>query len=227
MNEPLVLANGICRSFPNGRNASLPALIDIDCHVDAGDRVALVGVSGSGKTTLLHILGGLDAPTSGSISWPALGARDELLLGKVAFVFQAPSLFPALTVVQNVALPLLLMDKQVDATARAREILAKFELLDLSEKLPEELSGGQAQRVAMARALVTGARLILADEPTGQLDSSTATNLLDLVLDIIDDTDTALVIATHDETVAARLNRRWSIDAGQLRNDAKPARKSA
>jgi ABC-type lipoprotein export system ATPase subunit len=227
MNKPLVLANGICRSFRNGRNGTLPALIDVDCHVDAGDRVALVGVSGSGKTTLLHILGGLDTPTSGSISWPALGMREELRLGKVAFVFQAPSLFPALTVVQNVALPLLLMDKQVDATARAREILAKFGLLDLSEKLPEELSGGQAQRVAMARALVTGARLILADEPTGQLDSSTATHLLDLVLDIIDGTDTALVIATHDETVAARLNTRWSIDAGQLRSDARPTRKSA
>lgn len=227
MNKPLVLANGVCRSFPDGRNAALPVLIDIDCRFDTGDRVALIGVSGSGKTTLLHILGGLDAPTSGSIAWPALGAREELRPGKVAFVFQTPSLFPAMTVVQNVALPLLLMDKQIDATARAREILAKFELLDLSEKLPEELSGGQAQRVAMARALVTGARLILADEPTGQLDSSTATHLLDQVLDIIDDSDTALVIATHDETVAARLKTRWSIDAGQLRNDARPTRKSA
>lgn len=227
MNEPLVLASGICRSFPNERNAALSVLTDIGCHVDSGDRVALVGVSGSGKTTLLHILGGLDAPTSGSISWPALGAREDLRPGKVAFVFQTPSLFPALTVVQNVALPLLLMDKQVDATARAREILAKFELLDLSEKLPEELSGGQAQRVAMARALVTGARLILADEPTGQLGSSTATHLLDLVLNIMDGSDTALVIATHDETVAARLNTRWSVDAGQLRYDVMPTRKSA
>ncbi|PSJ54363.1 ABC transporter ATP-binding protein [Pseudaminobacter soli (ex Li et al. 2025)] len=227
MNEPLVLASDICRSFPNGKNAVLPVLTDIDCRVGTGDRVALVGVSGSGKTTLLHILGGLDEPTSGSISWPALGAREELRPGKVAFVFQTPSLFPALTVVQNVALPLLLMDKQNDATTKAREILAKFELLDLCEKLPEELSGGQAQRVAMARALVTGARLILADEPTGQLDSSTATHLLDLVLNIMDGSDTALVIATHDETVAARLNTRWSIDAGQLRHDVMPTRKSA
>lgn len=227
MNEPLLVAQGISRSFADGRDARLSVLLNIDCRIDAGERVALVGVSGSGKTTLLHILGGLNAPTSGNIAWPALGVRDELRPAKIAFVFQTASLIPALTVVQNVALPLLLMDMGVDATARAEEMLNKFELSELAERLPEELSGGQAQRVAMARALVAGARLILADEPTGQLDSATATHLLDLVLRVIDDTGAALVVATHDETVAARLDTRWSIDAGRLHHDAAVTRKSA
>jgi putative ABC transport system ATP-binding protein/lipoprotein-releasing system ATP-binding protein len=216
MDDPLVVTRGLCRSFADGNRARLPVLFDINCHVGARDHVALVGVSGSGKTTLLHVLGGLDMPTSGTIAWPALGPRETLRPAKIAFVFQRPSLFPALSVVQNVALPLLLLDIRGDATAAAMDLLDQFGLPDLADKLPEELSGGQAQRVAMARALITRPRLVLADEPTGQLDSTTAHHFLEVTLNLIGESDTALVLATHDEAVAARLDIRWSLDAGRL-----------
>jgi ABC-type lipoprotein export system ATPase subunit len=222
MPDPLAETHSLCRSFADGSRARLPVLVDINCHIGTGDRIALVGVSGSGKTTLLHILGGLDIPTSGTIAWPALGPRETLRPAKIALVFQRPSLFPALSVVQNVALPLLLLDKRGDATAAAMGLLDQFGLSDLAEKLPEELSGGQAQRVAMARALIAKPRLVLADEPTGQLDSATAYHFLDIALHLIGESDAAFVLATHDEAVAARLDIRWSLDAGRLSVEALP-----
>jgi len=220
MSDPLVLARGISRSFDDGSESRLSVLIDVDCRIEAGERIALVGVSGSGKTTLLHILGGLDDPTSGRIAWPALGPREMLRPAKVAFVFQAPSLFPALTVAENVALPLMLLNSKVEASSKVEELLEELELSAIAKKLPDELSGGQTQRVAMARALVAGPRLILADEPTGQLDSMTAMHLLDLAMSLIDASGTTLIVATHDETVAARLETRWSIAEGRLYDDA-------
>jgi putative ABC transport system ATP-binding protein/lipoprotein-releasing system ATP-binding protein len=226
MSDPLVLARGICRSFEDGNESRLPVLFDVDCRIDAGDRIAVVGVSGCGKTTLLHILGGLDDPTSGHITWPALGSQETLRPANVAFVFQVPSLFPALTVIDNVALPLVLLDANVDASAKAAELLMNLELSTIANKLPDELSGGQAQRAAMARALATGPRLILADEPTGQLDGATAEHFLNRVMAIIDETGAALVVATHDETVAARLETRWSIVDGRLNDDAESGQDS-
>ncbi|WP_245472264.1 ABC transporter ATP-binding protein [Rhizobium jaguaris] len=220
MDDPLAETHSLCRSFADGNRTRLPVLFDINCHIDAGNSIALVGVSGSGKTTLLHILGGLDIPTSGTIAWPALGPREKLRPAKIGFVFQRPSLFPALSVVQNVALPLLLLDGSDDALVAATDLLDQFGLLDLAEKLPEELSGGQAQRVAMARALITKPRLVLADEPTGQLDSSTARQFLDVALYLIGRSGAAFVLATHDDAVAARLDIRWSLDAGRLSIDA-------
>lgn len=220
MDNPLVETYRLCRSFADGSRARLPVLFDIDCHIDVGSSIALVGVSGSGKTTLLHILSGLDIPTSGTIAWPALGPREKLRPANVGFVFQRPSLFPALSVAQNVALPLLLLDRRDDVAIEATDLLDQFGLLELAEKLPEELSGGQAQRVAMARALITKPRLVLADEPTGQLDSSTAHQFLDVALHLIDKSGTAFVLATHDDAVAARLDLRWTLDAGRLSVDA-------
>jgi len=220
MRDPLMLARGICRSFDDGNESRLRVLIDVNCRIDAGDRIAVVGVSGSGKTTLLHILGGLDDPTRGNITWPALGSQERLRPASVAFVFQMPSLFPALTVIDNVALPLVLLDSTVDASARAEELLMKLELSKIANMLPDELSGGHAQRAAMARALAAGPRLILADEPPGQLDGATAEHFLDCVMAVIDETGAAFVVATHDETVAARLETRWSIVAGRLNDDA-------
>jgi putative ABC transport system ATP-binding protein/lipoprotein-releasing system ATP-binding protein len=216
MDRPLVSANWISRSFADGSDGTLSAISDVTCRVDAGDRIAVVGASGSGKSTLLHILGGLDAPTSGEIKWPALGSRDELRPGKVAFVFQTPSLFPALTVEENVSLPLVLLAADHDADAKARALLQAFGLSELAQKLPEELSGGQAERVAMARALITEPRLVLADEPTGQLDSATAHDFLRVALEAVDRIGAALVIATHDETVAGLMAMRWQIDEGRL-----------
>ncbi|MDA4631780.1 ATP-binding cassette domain-containing protein, partial [Escherichia coli] len=138
---------------------------------------------------------------------------------KITYVFQSQSLFPALTVLENVALPLIVSGGQGLPDQRGMALLAEFQLDGLAGKLPEELSGGQAQRVALARALVTQPRLILADEPTGQLDVATARTLIDVLLRQIDGTSTALVIATHDLRVAERMEKQWSMRHGALTTD--------
>jgi putative ABC transport system ATP-binding protein/lipoprotein-releasing system ATP-binding protein len=187
-----------------------------------GDRIAITGPSGSGKSTLLYLMGGLETVTSGSLIWPALGPIQGLRPAKVAFVFQVPSLLVALTVIENIELPLLL--DNVDKKIARQAALAALERLDLSgiaDNLPEELSGGQAQRVAMARALASQSKLILADEPTGQLDHPTAQHLFDILLAAIDGTDTALVVATHDQAVANRLHTIWHMHHGILEINSK------
>jgi ABC-type lipoprotein export system ATPase subunit len=193
------------------------ALVHADLDVGEGARIALTGASGSGKTTLMHLLAGLDLPTDGSVEWPALGSRDTLRPLKVALAFQGPSLLPALDVAENVAFPLLLGAAGPDeAFSAAAAILERMGLTDLAGKLPDELSGGQAQRVGLARALVVKPRLLLADEPTGQQDHAHAARLLDLLIEIADETKTALIIATHDPAVAGRMAQRWSITDGVL-----------
>lgn len=193
------------------------ALASATCLVSPGAHVALVGPSGSGKSTLLHLMGGLDSPTSGEISWPALGTRETLRPEKVAFVFQTPSLLAPLTVVENVELPLLLGRAGTkDARRAALDALERIELSSIADKLPEELSGGQTQRVAVARALAYRPDLILADEPTGQLDHPTAKHLFDVLLASLEGTETALVVATHDAVVARRMDERWRMIHGVL-----------
>jgi ABC-type lipoprotein export system ATPase subunit len=198
-------------------SASVVALASATCTVMPGDRIALVGPSGSGKSTLLHLLGGLDTLTSGSLKWPALGEYETLRPTKIGLVFQMPSLLAPLTVVENVEIPLLLGPASAEkARAAALDALERIGLKSLAEKLPEELSGGQAQRVAVARALATQPKLILADEPTGQLDHPTAQHLFDVLLTSLEDTDTALVVATHDMTVAERMHKVWQMQYGTL-----------
>lgn len=221
MVEFLVEARALARDYPAPDGAVMHVLDGIDCKIVAGDRIALVGPSGSGKSTLLHILGGLDLPTKGEVTWPALGERKTLQPERVSFVFQTPSLFPPLTVIQNVTLPLILAGDEVEAHTRAMSVLEAFDLDGLAEKLPEELSGGQAQRISMARALVIGPSLILADEPTGQLDSATARRFLDTLLERLAVTRSALVIATHDRSVAERMSMQWIIDHGRLSSNPK------
>ncbi|RUY20485.1 ABC transporter ATP-binding protein [Mesorhizobium sp. M7A.F.Ca.US.001.04.2.1] len=216
MSETLVVSKGLGRDFRDGNAGLVRVLSDVDCEIVSGARIALVGPSGSGKSTLLHILGGLDKPTAGTVEWPGLGSFEELRPRHIGFVFQTPSLFPALTAVQNVELPLILGGKVPTDNATAMSLLDAFGLAEVADKLPEELSGGQAQRVAMARALVIGPKLILADEPTGQLDSVTAQLFFDVLLKGLEGTDVALVIATHDEAVAARMATRWTMDHGRL-----------
>ncbi|WP_256752916.1 ABC transporter ATP-binding protein [Mesorhizobium sp. Mes31] len=216
MSETLVVGKGLGRDFRDGNAGRVTVLRDADCEIVSGARIALVGPSGSGKSTLLHILGGLDKPTRGTMEWPGLGSFEELRPRWIGFVFQTPSLFPALTAVQNVELPLILGGKVPADNATAMSLLDAFGLGEVADKLPEELSGGQAQRVAMARALVIGPKLILADEPTGQLDSVTAQLFFDVLLKGLEGTDVALVIATHDEAVAARMATRWTMDHGRL-----------
>jgi putative ABC transport system ATP-binding protein/lipoprotein-releasing system ATP-binding protein len=213
----LVRCTGAARTYGSGPSATV-ALAPTDCEIGAGARVALMGPSGSGKSTLLHLMAGLDDPTVGSVEWPAIGGRDDLRPGRVAVIFQGPSLMPPLTVEENVELPLLLDGVLArDALPRAREALDLLDLLDLAGKLPEEISGGQAQRVAVARALGGAPRLILADEPTGQLDRASAAAVVDVLLAAADHAGAALVVATHDPLVADRLGERWQIASGRLR----------
>jgi putative ABC transport system ATP-binding protein/lipoprotein-releasing system ATP-binding protein len=218
--EPLVRCTGAARTYGQGRTATV-ALQPTDLEVRPGDRIALVGPSGSGKSTLLHLLAGPDAPTRGTVEWPALGARDALRPGPVAVVFQGPSLLPPLTVRENVALPLVLGGES-DETAQqiAAAALARLDLAELADKLPDEISGGQAQRVAVARALAGRPRLILADEPTGQLDAGSGTKVVDVLLTAAGDAGAALVVSTHDPHIAARLAERWDIHSGRLGSPA-------
>jgi ABC-type lipoprotein export system ATPase subunit len=215
MPSHLVETHEAGRTYHQG-GAPVVALRSASCNICPRDRIALVGPSGSGKSTLLHLMGGLDQPTTGTVSWPALGPAATLRPEKIAFVFQGPSLLPALSAVENVEIPLLLGGSGQGARAAAIAALERIGLVEIADKLPEELSGGQAQRVAMARALTGRPALILADEPTGQLDYATAQTLLDALLDALAEADTALVIATHDLSAAARMERVWQMDHGVL-----------
>ncbi|KWA30271.1 ABC transporter ATP-binding protein [Burkholderia multivorans] len=215
MTDVLIDAQAVGRRYVQG-DVSIAAVVSATFRLQAGDRVALVGPSGCGKSTLLHLMAGLDAPTSGKIEWPALGGADTLRPEKIAMVFQAPSLLEPLTVSENVAVPLLMMERVRDIDRRVADALATFGLEGLASKMPEELSGGQMQRVAMARAIAGTPKMILADEPTGQLDQSTGQALLDALFAHLGATDTALVIATHDPAVASRMKRVWRMEHGRL-----------
>ncbi|MFM0197845.1 ABC transporter ATP-binding protein [Paraburkholderia strydomiana] len=215
MPDTLIEAESVNRRYQQG-GVSVIALACATFRLYAGDRVALIGRSGSGKSTLLHLMAGLDVPTGGILAWPSLGAGETLLPGKIALVFQVPSLLEPLTVSENVALPLLMANATCDISRAVADSLATFGLESLARKLPEELSGGQMQRVAMARASVGNPSVILADEPTGQLDQSTGRALLDALDAHLAGTRTALVIATHDPAVAERMERIWQIEHGAL-----------
>lgn len=217
MTDILTVCRKVGRNFSSG-NEHMSVLRDVDCEIRVGDRIVLAGPSGSGKTTLLHILGGLDRPTSGEIEWPGLGSIEQLRPRRIGFVFQSPSLFPALTAAQNVDLPAILAGKGA-LSGGSGALLSAFGLGELADKLPEELSGGQAQRVAMVRALALRPKLVLADEPTGQLDGVTAQFFLDAVMEHLDGMGATLVVATHDEAIAARMATRWAIDHGRLTRD--------
>ena len=221
--RPLVCCDGVTRTYGTGQAATV-ALQATDCEVNVGQRIALVGPSGSGKSTLLHLMAGLDDPSTGAVSWPAIGTREELRPARVAVIFQGPSLLPPLSVLENTALPLVIGGMtDTEAKRVARGALGTLGLEELADKLPEEISGGQAQRVAVARALAGQPSLILADEPTGQLDSVNAAAVIDVLLAASAHAGAALVISTHDPQVAARLPERWEIHNGRLTNNAREA----
>jgi ABC-type lipoprotein export system ATPase subunit len=223
MPDALVRGDRLGRAYGE-RGHETVAVAEASFEVGRGLTIALVGPSGSGKTTLLHLMAGIDTPTSGSIEWPALGGRQQLRPGPVAMAFQGPSLLPPLSVAENVALPLLLAGlSEADALAEAWGTLDAMSLVDLAEKLPEELSGGQAQRVGLARAVVSRPILLLADEPTGQLDHDNAQVLMDLLLARTAETGATLVVATHDELIASRLGARWTMRDGRLETGARHA----
>ena len=200
----------------------LAILQDISFTVMSGESVAIVGASGSGKSTLLGLLAGLDLPSTGEIRLDgvALAALDEderarqrgQLLG---FVFQSFQLLPALTALENVMLPLELAGTKA-STATARDWLARVGLAHRLQHYPKHLSGGEQQRVALARAFAPSPRLILADEPTGNLDAETGRQIIDLMFDLNSRQGTTLILVTHDEAIAARCERRLRIQSGRL-----------
>lgn len=217
MDDVLVRAEDLTRVYGT-RTAAVRAVFRATFTIEAGSRIALIGPSGSGKSTLLLMIAGLERPTAGTLSWPALGEADSLRPGPVTVAFQGPSLLPPLSVVENVALPLLLEGREQGvAFDAARAALDLFELADVAGKLPEEISGGQAQRAGLARAIVGEPRLVLADEPTGQLDHETAGRAVVALLDAADASGAAVVVATHDAEIAVRMDARWRMDAGELR----------
>ena len=214
--DPLVLCEGAARTYGSGTAATV-ALQPTDCAVPTAARIAIVGPSGSGKSTLLHLMAGLDQPTKGAVRWPAIGERHELRPGPVAVIFQGPSLLPPLTIEENVALPLVLAGaSDAEAHESARSALELVDLLELRDKLPEEVSGGQAQRVAVARAVAGRPQLILADEPTGQLDRTSGRAVVDVLLAAADHADAGLVVSTHDPTVAERFPAIWEMHDGRV-----------
>ena len=212
----LVRADSLGRTYGSG-HGRVTALAHATFAMDPGDRVVLMGPSGSGKTTLIHLIAGLDRPTEGTIEWPGIGARADLRPGPIALAFQGPSLLPPLTVIENVALPVILAGGgEREAIAAARDLLDVFEVDTVSAKLPEELSGGQSQRAGLARAFAGAPRLVLADEPTGQQDRATAGRLVETILTVAALGGVALLIATHDPMVADRLPSRWTMRDGTL-----------
>ena len=212
----LVQLEAAARTYGTG-HAAVFALRDVTCSVSQGARLAVTGPSGSGKSTLLQLMAGLDRPTAGSVSWPGLAHRQLAPTRSIGMVFQGPSLIPALNVEENVALPLVLAGQEdAEARAEARAALSLMGLSDLSDKQPEELSGGQAQRVAVARVLASKPRLILADEPTGHLDAAKGSQVIDVLLAAADELSAALVISTHDPSVADRMASHWRMREGSI-----------
>jgi putative ABC transport system ATP-binding protein len=218
MDDVLARAEDLSRVYGRTNRDGVRAVSGATFTIDTGQRVALVGPSGSGKSTLLLLIAGLDRPTSGTLVWPALGDARDLRPGPVTIAFQGPSLLPPLSIVENVALPLLLEGwDSASSFDAANAALDLFELADVAGKLPEEISGGQAQRAGLARAIVGEPRLVLADEPTGQLDHETADRTMVALLDAADTSGVAVVVATHDAAVAHRMDARWLMDAGELK----------
>jgi putative ABC transport system ATP-binding protein len=207
-----VEVEGLCKRFRTG-GAELVALDRVDLAIEAGAFVAVVGPSGSGKSTLLHLLGAMDEADSGTIQVGGdvvsrLSASGRVRYRRrIGFVFQRFHLLPALSVLDNVAAPLLPYRVRFDKVGRARELLDAVGLAGREKALPSELSGGQQQRVAIARALVNDPVLLLADEPTGNLDSQTGTELVDLLLDLRERRGMSVLVATHDAMIASRCDR--------------------
>ena len=214
---PVVAVTAVSRTYGQGATA-LVAVHGTTCAIFPGEQIALTGPSGSGKSTLLHLLAGLDSPTTGQVAWPALGGSPATLpAGSVGLVFQGPSLLPDLDVAENVALPLVLAGQSdAEAGGRALQLLASLQIDDLAAKLPEEISGGQAQRAAVARALIGEPRLILADEPTGQLDHASAATVIAALTDAARRLGAALLVTTHDPLIADQLATNWQMIDGRV-----------
>jgi lipoprotein-releasing system ATP-binding protein len=226
MSEVVLSARNVYKTYLLGKR-SLEVLRGVDLELCVGEFLALRGASGAGKSTLLHLLGGLDSPNQGEI-WLAqrnlatLSRRDlaRVRNEEIGFIFQAYYLLPELDALENVCLPArMARTDAAKAEARGRELLARVGLKDRIDHKPYELSGGEQQRVAIARALINEPDLILADEPTGNLDSHTGEEIIELLVSLREEKQTTLVIATHDAKVAARAPRMIELVDGQVKRE--------
>lgn len=217
-------ARGLRKTYRSGDSGALQVLVDVNLVVHRGEVVAVVGESGAGKSTLLHLLGALDDPTGGDIllddcSYHALSAteKDTLRNQKLGFVFQFHHLLREFNTLENVMMPLLIGGTgEREARSRAEEVLARVGLAGRMAHRPPQLSGGEQQRCAVARALVNDPKVILADEPSGNLDEHNAARLHDLLFELARDLETALVIVTHNRALSARADRVLLLASGRL-----------
>ena len=211
------------RSFQRG-GTTVHALREVTLSIAGGELVSVEGPSGSGKSTLLQLLGAMDTPTAGRVDFdgrPLAGAGDKVLTGlrrdAVGFVFQQFNLIPTLTAVENVEIAMTRPKRE--RRAKALELLASVGLADRADHLPSRMSGGEQQRVAIARALANDPRVVLADEPTGNLDSTTAQEIVDVLVDLNTSRGVTVVVVTHDEDVASRMVRRVRLRSGEVLSD--------
>jgi lipoprotein-releasing system ATP-binding protein len=223
MNDLVMAATGVRRSFRQGP-VDLHVLQGVNFAVKPGERIAIIGASGSGKTTLLQILGGLDKPSEGVVKIAGSDihaleekARGELRNRTLGFIYQFHHLLPEFSALENVAMPLLIRrTPKHEAEQTARAILERVGLGERLVHRPHELSGGERQRAAVARALVTGPRIVLADEPTGNLDGGNAESVFALMLELNRELATSLIVVTHDRKLAGRMDRILELERGNL-----------
>lgn len=223
MSEVILKSRQLCKSYHDG-SSKIEVLRGIDLSIAQGERVAIIGPSGSGKSTLLHLLGGLDKPTSGDVcikdvNWQKISEKERCKLRNqgLGFIYQFHHLLPEFSALENVCMPLLLSHVSIQAAENeANKMLDAVGLQARKEHKPSQLSGGERQRVAIARALVHQPSCVLADEPTGNLDQATASKVFDLMLDLNHKMNTALVIVTHDQQLAKRMDRVLVLGEGIL-----------
>ncbi|KTC82546.1 lipoprotein-releasing ABC transporter ATP-binding protein LolD [Legionella cherrii] len=223
MSDVILNATNLCKSYNDGAS-KVDVLRGVDLSIAKGERLAIIGPSGSGKSTLLHLMGGLDKPTTGDVlikdvNWQKVNEKQRCRLRNqgLGFIYQFHHLLPEFTALENVAMPLLLANISVkDATAEASKMLDDVGLKERKTHKPAQLSGGERQRVAIARALVHQPYCVLADEPTGNLDQTTATKVFDLMLELNRKMNTALVIVTHDQQLAKQMDRVLVLGDGLL-----------